>query len=319
MTPVHLLVGDDDLLLRREVEHLLERLRSQDPELEVEVHDTSETDQLPELRTASLFGGRLCLVLRGVEGASGDLKGQLERYLEQPSDEAVLVLVARGVGKVQKIAKLAKEHGERLDVKTPPDWDERGWDRLTGEEFRRAGFRADAAAIAAIRAHAGADPGGIASKVSQVCASVDEGTSITAEQVEAVVEGHGRQSGFAIADAVGERDPVAAVVALRGALEGGEAPLAVLGAVAFRFRQLLRVRAGASQKEAGVSQGQHRRLKALAAGFGPGELAWCHDRLAQLDVDLKGSELPDDVVLELGVLEIATPREVGAPFNPLAR
>lgn len=319
MTPVHLLVGDDDLLLRREVEHLLQRLRGEDPELEVETHDTSETDQLPELRTASLFGGRLCLVLRGVEGASGDLKAQLERYLQQPSDEAVLVLVARGVGKVQKIARLAKEHGERVDVKTPPDWDDRGWERLVGEEFRRAGYRADAAAIAAIRAHAGADPGVIASKVGQVCASANEGSSITAEQVEAVVEGHGRQSGFAIADAVGQRDPVEALIALRGALEGGEAPLAVLGALAFRFRQLLRVRAGASQKEAGVSPGQHRRLKALAAGFGPGELAWCHDRLAQLDVDLKGSELPDHIVLELGVLEIVTPRDVGAPFNPLAR
>ena len=318
MVPVHLLVGDDDLLLRREVEHLVDGLREQDAELEVEVHDVSEIDQLPEMRTASLFGGRLCLVLRGVEGASGELKAQLERYLEAPSDAAVLVLVARGIGRVQKIGKLAKEHGERIDVKTPADWDDRGWDRLVGEELRRAGYRADAAAIAAIRAHAGSDPGVIASKVAQVCAAAGEGGTITAEQVEAVVEGHGRQSGFAIADAVAERDPVAALVALRGALESGEAPLAVLGALAFRFRQLLRVRAGASPKDAGMSPGQHRRLKGLAAGFGPGELAWCHDRLAQLDVDLKGGELPDHLVLELAVLEVATPREVGAPFNPLA-
>lgn len=317
MLPVHLIVGDDDLLLRREVEHLLQRLRGEDPELEVEVHDASETEQLPELRTASLFGGRLCLVLRGLEGVSGELKVQLERYLEQPSQDAVLVLVARGVGKVQKVAKLVKEHGERTDVKTPPDWDDRGWERLVGEEFRRLDRRADAAAIAAIRAHAGADPGVIASKVSQVCAAA-EATSVTAEDVERVVEGHGRQSGFAVADAVAARDPSEALVGLRGLLENGEAPLAILGALTYRFRQLLRVRAGGSQKELGLSQGQHRRLKALASGFGPGELAWCHDRLAQLDVDLKGGELPDHLVLELAVIEVATAREVGAPFNPLA-
>jgi DNA polymerase III subunit delta len=316
MDPVHLLVGDDDHLLRREVDHVLGELREQDPELTVEIHDVTETEHLPELRTQSLFGGRPCVVLRGVEAVGGALKAELEAYLEQPSPDAVLVLVARGIGRIQKIGRLAKDQGVRTDVKTPPDWDDRGWDRIVGEEFRRAGRKADAAAIAAIRAHAGTDASVVASKVAQVCASAEAGT-ITAEQVEAVVEGHGRQSGFAIADAVAERDPAAALIALRGALESGEAPLAVLGALAFRFRQLLRVRGGAAAKEAGVSPGQHRRLKALAGGFGPGELAWCHDRLAQLDVDLKGSELPDHVLIELAVVEVATPREVGAPFNPM--
>lgn len=317
MEPVHLLVGDDDHLLRRETDHVLDDLRSQEADLDVEVHDVAETERLPELRTRSLFGGRPCVVLRGVEGVGGELKSELEAYLEQPSPDAVLVLVARGGGRIQRIGRLAKEHGVRRDVKAPADWDERGWERIVGEELRRAGRKADAGAIAAIRAHAGTDASVVASKVAQVCASAEDGT-ITAEQVEEVVEGHGRQSGFAIADAVAERDPAAALVALRGALESGEAPLAILGALAFRFRQLLRVRAGAAPKEAGVSPGQHRRLRALAGGFGPGELAWCHDRLAQLDVDLKGSELPDHLLIELGVVEVATPRRVGAPFNPLA-
>jgi DNA polymerase III subunit delta len=318
MPPVLLIAGDDDLLLQRETERALAQLREQDPELQVETHDATETEHLPELRTGSLFGGRTCVVLRGVEGVSGALKEELETYLGAPSDEAVLVLVARGIGRVQKIGKLAKEHGERRDVKKPADWDERGWDRLVGEEFRRLGRKADASAIAAIRSHAGSDAGVVASKVAQVCSSVPDAAALTAEHVEQVVEGHGRQTGFAIADAVAERDAAEALIALRGALESGEAPLAILGAIAFRFRQLLRVRAGAAPKEAGLSPGQHRRVQGLATAFGPGELAWCHDRIAELDMQLKGSELPDGLVLELGVLELATPREVGRPFNPLA-
>jgi DNA polymerase III subunit delta len=318
MVPVLLLAGDDDLLLQRETERVLEELREQDPELQVETHDATETEHLPEMRTASLFGGRTCVLLRGVEGVSGALKDELESYLAAPSDDAVLVLVARGAGRIQKIGKLVKEHGERREVKRPADWDQRGWDRLVGEEFRRLGRKADASAIAAILSHAGSEAGVIASKVAQVCSSVPDAAALTAEHVEQVVEGHGRQSGFAIADAVAERDAAAALIALRGALESGEAPLAILGALAFRFRQLLRVRAGAAPKEAGVSPGQHRRLQGLAGAFGPGELAWCHDRIAELDVQLKGSELPDALVLELGVLELATPREVGRPFNPLA-
>lgn len=227
--------------------------------------------------------------------------------------------MARGAGRIQRIGKLVKEHGERIDVKAPADWDDAGWERLVGDEFRRLGRQADRGAIAAIRSHAGNEPATIASKVAQVAAAAPQGQDVTAAHVEQVVEGHGRQSGFAVADAVADRDAAAALVALRGALESGEAPLALLGALVFRFRQLLQVRGGADAKQAGVSPGQFRRLKAIATrNFGPGELAWCHDRIARTDVDLKGSELPAELVLELAVLELATPREVGAPWNPLA-
>ncbi len=318
MNPVHLLVGDDDLLLLRELERRLHDLREADPELVVDRHDASELEHLPELRTASLFGGRTCVVLRGAEALTGALKDEVERYLEAPSDDAVLVLVARGIGRIQKIGKLATASGDRVDVRAPPDYDERSWDRLVGEEFRRLGRKADATAIAAIRSHAGQEPATIASKVASVAAVASGVATLTSEHVDEAVEGHGRRSGFAVADAVADRDPAAALVALRGALESGEAPLAVLGALAYRFRTLLAVRGGAAPKEAGVSPGQHRRLKALAAGFGPGELAWCHDRLAALDVELKGGELPDGLTLELAVIEIATATEVGTPFNPLA-
>lgn len=318
MIPVLLLAGSDDLLLQRELERRLAALREHDTELDVGVHDVGELERLPELRTASLFGGRSVVVLRGAEALAGDLKRDVESYLEAPAAEAVLVLVARGTGRIQKIAKLAKQQGERVDVSTPAEWDDRGWDRLVTAEFARLGRRAEPAAVAAIRAHAGNDPSTIASQVGTVCAAAPAEVTVTAEHVEAVATGHGRASGFAVADAVAERDVEAALVALRGALEAGEAPLALLGALAFRFRQLLRVRSGASAKEAGVSSGQHRRLQRLAAGFHPGELAWCHDRLAELDVQLKGSELPDGLVLELAVVQLATPTEVGAPFNPMA-
>lgn len=317
MTPVLLLSGDDDLLLQRELERQLQELRREDPELEVDVQDVSELDQLPELRTTSLFGGRTCVVLRGVEGISGALKVEVENYLDQPSHDAVLVLVARGVGKVQRIAKAARDHGVRVEAKAPAEWDDRGWDRLVGEEFRRLSRKADATAVAAIRAHAGNQPATIASQVASVCAASSVAT-ITAEQVEDVIEGHGKASGFAIADAIAERRPSEALVALRGALEAGEAPLALVGAITFRSRQLLLVRSGAGPKDAGMSPTQHRRLKALAAGFHPGELAWCHDRLAALDLELKGSDLPDELLLEVAVIELATSQQVGAPFNPLA-
>lgn len=317
MVPVLLIVGDD-LLVQRELERRLETIQAEEPDAHVERYEALELDQLPELRTASLFGGRTVAVVRAVDRAGQQLRQELEAYVESPSPDAVLVLLAGSAGAIRKLARVVKDHGERVDVKVPADWDDRGWDRLVGEEFRRLGRKADAGAIASVRAHAGEDAGVIAAKVASVCAAAPEVAVLGSEHVEAAVDGHGRRSGFAIADAVAERDAAAALLALRGALENGQAPLALLGALTFRFRQLLAARSGGGPAAAGISPGQYRRLEGLARRFGPGELAWCHDRLAALDLALKGSDLPGELLLELAVLELVTPREVGAPFNPLA-
>ena len=226
------------------------------------------------------------------------------------------MLVAQGTGKVQKIARLARQHGEVTKVDTPPDWKTNEWQGIVTGEFRRTGMTATPDAVAAILEHAGLDPSVIAMRVAQVAAAT-QGDKVGPEDVERVVEGHGRRSGFELADAVAERDPAQAITLLRGSLEAGEAPLALLGAITFRFRQLQQVRGGADVKG---SPGQVNRLKGIARrNFSTGELAWCLDRIAQLDVDLKGNtDLPPDLVLELGVIDLATAREVGAPWNPLA-
>jgi len=316
---VLLLAGDDDLLLAREADRRVAALERDDAELAVDRYDVGELEQLPELRTSSLFGGRTCIVLRGVEAVTDPLKDELERYLDAPSEDAHLVLIARGTGRIQRIVRLAKAAGERVDVTRPPEWEDRGWDRIVGEEFRRLGRKADATAIAAVRLHAGTEPATIASQVGSVCATHAGVAVLTATQVESVLSGHGRASGFAVADAVVERDPRGALAAVNGALGAGEAPLAIAGALNYRIRQLLQVRSGASPKDAGMRPGRRfEEARTQARAFGPGELAWAHDRLAALDLDLKGSELPAALVLELAVLELATPRSVGRPFNPLA-
>lgn len=318
MQHVHLIVGDDDLLLQRALEDLLTSLRAEDPELDVSTHDLTEVDTLPELRTTSLFGGRPCAVLRGKGTDIGaDLRGELQDYLEDPNPDAVLVLTLVGMGQANtQLAKLAKPY--RSDVKMPPDYKPQMWDDLVRREFKRLDREADAGAVAAIREHAGFDPSAIAAKVGQVVAGTQG--RITAAQVEELIEGHGKQSGFAVADALVRRDAATALTALRGAIDAGEQLLGIVGAVTYRFRQLLQVRGGVDAETAlGRMKWKYKEVLAEARGnFGPGELAWCMDRLAQLDADLKGaSPLPSELVAELAVIDLATPREVDRRFNPL--
>lgn len=321
---VHLLTGDDDLLLQRALSRLIAELTDADPDLTIDVHDASELTALPSLRTDSLFGDRRGVAIRGLEAKSGvaaDLKTEIQDYLAAPDPDGVLLLVARGLGNIQAIARVARKVGDVHEHKLPADWSKREWSALALEEFRLVGRVVSADAVAAIQRHAGTDLTTIASQVAQVVASTPGDATITAIDVDSVIQGHGQVSAFTLVDAVVERDVELALETLRGLMAARESPVAIFGAMANRFRQLLAIRGGASQAEAQVrSTGQYNRLKGLARrNFSAGELGWCQDRLARLDVDLKGgSPLDPAIVLEMAVIDLAIPRQVGPDFNPTA-
>ncbi|HEX9889071.1 MAG TPA: DNA polymerase III subunit delta [Nitriliruptorales bacterium] len=316
LAPLYLVAGDDDHLLRHKLDRLLADLRDGRPDLIVDIHDAFETADLPDLRTVSLFGDERVVVLRGAEKLKAGLAGQVEDHLESLDHaSATLVLVVRGSA-AGKLARAAQEHGEVVEASSPAPWKHDQWLRLVEYELRLLGRPAQPAAVQALYDAAGQDPSTIASKVSQVVAATPGDGPLTLQDVEATVEGHGNLGGMALADAVEQRDPAAALVTLRGAIESGEHPLPLLAVVTNRVRQLLAVRGGHDAASAGVSPGRHRMLQQAARRFNPGELAWIHDRLAQADLDLKGSDLPDDVILELAIIDAASAREVGAPWIP---
>lgn len=317
LASLYLVAGDDDHLLRHKLDRLLADLREGRPELDVDVHDASETVDLPDLRTVSLFGDERVVVLRGAERLKAGVAAQVEEHIQELANAAAtLVLVVNG-STAGRLARLARQHGEVIEAARPKPWEHDRWLRLVEYELRTLGRKATPDAVQALYDAAGQDAATIASKAAQAVGASAGEAPLTLEDVESTVEGHGHLGGMALADAVERRDPTAALVALRGALESGEHPLPLLYSVITRVRQLLAVRGGHDARTAGVSPGRHRMLQQAARRFSPGELGWIHDRLAQADLDLKGSDLPDHTVIELAIVDVATDREVGAPWNPL--
>jgi len=230
------------------------------------------------------------------------------RALDDPATlQASVVLLATGTGRIQGLAKRLKEVGARHDIAPPRDWDDRAWASLVRDEFRIAGRAADDDAVTAILSHAGFDVAGIAEKVAQACAAAPPGR-VSSDVVEAVVVGHGSRGTFAVADAMCDRDPESALVLLRGALEAGEDPVLVLGALAYRLRSLVAVAGKLDPKSVGlaITPGQARRLQGVRRGFGPGELTAAYRTLADADRELKGGELPARLVIERAVVAVAT-------------
>ncbi len=218
------------------------------------------------MRTSSLLGDHTGVVIRGLEQrtVSADLKDEIAAFLDEPDDEAVLVLVSRGKNQVRKLTSRMNKVGVVSEVSAPKPWDDAGWNRVIADEFRRRGVTAAPAVVAALRRHAGTETAAIASQVAQVIEAADG--RVDEDLVDSVLQEHGRETSFTVVDAVVDRDPRAALVALAGLREAGESEIAVFGALAARFRQLLAIRAGlTSPADVGASPGQINFLKRPAS------------------------------------------------------
>lgn len=306
---VYLLTGPSELLLRRAAADLVAELQA---EGETEVSDLRATDLketgLPDLRTGSLFGARRALILREAQELGADASAALLAELEGEPPDATVILLATGTQRIMKLAKRIKELGGRIDIAPPKDWEDKQWQLHVAEELRRHGRSADRAAIQALLDHAGLDVSSIAEKVAQVAATAPPGT-IAASHVESVVVGHGNRGSFAVADAMCERRPAEALSLLRGVFEGGDDPVMVLGALAYRLRSLVAVAGKVEPRSIGLglSQGQARRLEGVRRNFGPGELTRAYRALASADLEIKSGDTPPHLVVERAVLDIATP------------
>ncbi len=385
---------DGELLVSRAAEELLEAERVAHGGLDVTdvtARDLGEQG-LPDIRTPSLFGAPQAVVIREAHQLPAARARDLLAALEEPLEALVLLLTTRSLepsGQEQsqgqgqgddedeadadadeeeerlsaraELARAIKRAGGETKVSLPPPFREGDWKQLVRSELERHGRTVRNDAVDALFAVAGMDLAAIAQKAASVVAATSA-DPLTAEHVEAAVEGVGTATAFQVADAaLVDRDAQAALRALRGALGGGAEPLMVLGMLASRVRATIAVAAFrhevpeererlreererkyerdlaryeervAQGKKAGrkpsapkdptenealasfasrragikVSPGQVWLLDKIRKAAAPGELTRAMRVLADADAEMKGGDLPPELVLERAVLALA--------------
>jgi DNA polymerase III delta subunit len=143
-------------------------------------------------------------------------------------------------------------------------------------------------------------------------AAAFEGTKITPTEVHRQFRGLGEQKTWDLCDRAFGKDLPGAIRALRAIEENGDEALMVLGGIAVRVRDLIRVRALPDRtpmaqvaKQAGLRfDWQARRYQQQARNYSLDELVAIHDRIAETDRALK-SGAPGDVVMPVLIAAIA--------------
>ena len=144
------------------------------------------------------------------------------------------------------------------------------------------------------------------------------GAEVGPDQVRAQFRGLGDQQVWDLCDRALAGRLGDALVALRSLLEDREAGLLILGGIAARVRDLIRVRslpermpAADAARAAGLRfDWQVRRYREQAARFTQEELESLHQRVAEADRALKGG-VAEDVVLPGVVAAMAGRPEIG--------
>jgi DNA polymerase-3 subunit delta len=278
---------------------------------EVEAEDW-QGGETSDLATPSLFGEERALLVTGCRHLNEAGSQELAAYLAFPSPDARLVLLCQVAERGKPpaaLVKLVQPVGQVRQVavarKDLPTW-------IRDRSERHSLSLAPDAAKAMVEV-IGESPAALDAGLQQLAAAFGT-VRVMREHVESQFRGLGEQKVWDLCDRLFERDAARAIRSLRSLLEAREEPLMILGSVASRVRDLIRVKAQPERtssadlaRAAGLRfDWQARRYREQARRFTMAELLAVHARIAQADRELK-SGATGDVVLPVVVTQITTP------------
>jgi DNA polymerase-3 subunit delta len=304
-SPVTLLWGEDAYLVREAALALLGETKA----IEVDAAEW-QGGELQGLATPSLFGEPRALLVNDARTLRKETLDEIARYLASPDPDATLVLacVIAERGKLPVgLQKLVEPVGEVRKVDIP----RRELEPWLVARAKGSGLDLAIPGARALVETLGPEPGQLVAALEQL-QDVFAGQRVGPREIAQQFRGLGEQKTWDLCDRAFGKDLPGAIRSLRTIEEGGDDPLMVLGGIAARLRDLLKVRALPDRmppaqvaKEAGLRfDWQARRYQQQARNFSMTQLVTLHDHITEADRALK-SGATGDVVMPMLVTAIA--------------
>jgi DNA polymerase III delta subunit len=235
---------------------------------------------------------------------------EIARYLDAPDPDATLVLscVVAERGKVPAgLQKLVEPVGEVRNV----DIARRELEPWLVARAKARGLDLAIPGARALVDTLGTEPGQLIAALEQL-QDAFPGQRVGPREVAQQFRGLGEQKTWDLCDRAFGKDLPGAIRSLRAIEEGGDDALMVLGGIAARLRDLLKVRSLPERmppaqvaKEAGLRfDWQARRYQQQARNFSMAQLVALHDRITEADRALKSGAI-GEVVMPTLVTSIA--------------
>ncbi|MGH3782091.1 MAG: DNA polymerase III subunit delta, partial [Pseudonocardiaceae bacterium] len=242
---LHLILGEEELLVERAVQLVVDAARRADPQAEVRRMRSTDlvSGELDELVSPSLFAQGRVVVLGAAHEAGKEIADAVldhARHLSQEAGGIVLVVVHAGAGRGKALADGLRAAGAAVSEcpRVTRLEDRAGFVR---HEIQRADGRISAGAVTALLDAVGSDLRELASAAAQLTA--DSGGSVDEAAVRRYHRGRAEVTGFSVAEKVMTGDRAGALETLRWAMQLGVPHVLVADALADAVRTVARVSA----------------------------------------------------------------------------
>ena len=309
---LHLIVGEDSYLRAQPREEIIAAsVPAEARPFAVQEFSLARTGLAEVGRAAAvptLLSPRQVLVLRDIETLSEEEVESLEAMLDSVPEFTVLVFEEEQLDRRTRVARLLLEKCEVREAESPEGAEAvhaaEQWARKIGLKLSRE--RAEDLVFVL-----GPDQGRLHAELEKLRAFVGSAREVTLDDLAAVVTAARQFSVFDLVDFLAERRRTEALALLERLLSQGESPIALVGLLAWLYRQLLIARARpsgiSSWKAAAALRAPASRVAQLvrqSRKFSAEELRQGLSALAEADVALKSSPPDPKVVTELLVVRL---------------
>lgn len=308
---LHLVRGDEDLLIERAVSAILRAVRSAAGTDDIPVDRLRagevSANELAELLSPSLFADERVVVLEDADEAGRDAVALIASAAADLPDGTVLVVIHSGGGRAKALAGQLEKLGATVHpcAKIVKAADRAGFVRA---EFRALKIKADDDTVAAILEAVGSDIRELAAVCSQLVA--DTGGKVNVAAVRRYHSGRAEVTGFEIADKAVVGDVAGAAEALRWAMASGVPHVLLADALAEAVHSIARVGPLSGDpyrlaSELGMPPWRVQKAQKQSRRWSRDSVATAIGLVAALNADVKGAAADPDYVLESTVRKVA--------------
>jgi DNA polymerase-3 subunit delta len=314
-SPLHLVLGDEELLVERAVAGVLRSARQRAgtgpgadnvPVSRVRAGEI-DTYELAELLSPSLFADERVVVLEAAGEAGKEAAALIASAAADVPPGTVLVVLHSGSGRAKALADELRALGAQVHpCARITKFSERA-DFVRGE-FRSLGVKVDEDTVTALLDAVGSDVRELASACSQLVA--DTGGHVDATAVRRYHSGKAEVKGFDIADKAVTGDVEGAAEALRWAMMRGEPRVVLADALAEAVHTIGRVGPLSGDPyrlaaELGMPPWRVQKAQKQARRWSRDTVATAMRVVATLNADVKGAVADADYALEAAVRKVA--------------
>ncbi|WP_067861317.1 DNA polymerase III subunit delta [Nocardia shimofusensis] len=303
---VHLVLGEEELLIERAVTAIVSAVRAVAPAPDAVPVDRRRAGdagpaELAELLSPSLFAEDRVIVLESAAEAGKEAAGLIADAAKDPPDGVVLVVLHSGGGRAKAMVPALQKAGAVVhDCAKLTKAAERV--EFVRAEFRAAGVRASGDVVQALLESVGSELRELAAACSQLVA--DTGGKVDVGAVRRYYSGKAEVTGFEVAELAVTGDRSAAMEALRWATDRGVAHVLLADALADSVHTIARVGSAgrgdpfALAQQLGMPPWKVKKAQAQARGWTPATIGAALQIVAGLNAEVKGGAADSGYALE---------------------